>query len=210
MLVISALITGLGLGSMYGLLALGFYITYAVSATVNFSQGSSMMLGAVFAYVVRRHARVGRSWPPCCMSLALCAALRPRRSSGSPCGRSCGAAPNAWLMATVALGIVADNAVLFTFGKEPRGFPMPRRIGGVDPGLRRRRVAAAARHSRRRPRPCRAAAASVQPPHAPGQGHARGGAEPRTPRSLMGINVPPRDRRAPSRSRRCSPAPPAC
>jgi branched-chain amino acid transport system permease protein len=25
-------------------------------------------------------------------------------------------------MATVALGIVADNAVLFTFGKEPRGF----------------------------------------------------------------------------------------
>jgi len=31
---------------------------------------------------------------------------------------------SAWLMATVALGIVADNAVLFTFGKEPRGFPM--------------------------------------------------------------------------------------
>jgi branched-chain amino acid transport system permease protein len=26
-------------------------------------------------------------------------------------------------MATVALGIVADNVVLFTFGKEPRGFP---------------------------------------------------------------------------------------
>ena len=51
MLVISALITGLGLGSMYGLLALGFHVTYAVSATVNFAQGSSMMLGAVFAYV---------------------------------------------------------------------------------------------------------------------------------------------------------------
>jgi branched-chain amino acid transport system permease protein len=30
---------------------------------------------------------------------------------------------NAWLMATVAAGIVLDNAVLFTFGKEPRGFP---------------------------------------------------------------------------------------
>ena len=49
MLVTSALISGLGLGSMYGLLALGFYITYSVSNTVNFSQGSSMMLGAVFA-----------------------------------------------------------------------------------------------------------------------------------------------------------------
>jgi len=30
---------------------------------------------------------------------------------------------NAWLMATVAGGIVVDNVVLFTFGKEPRGFP---------------------------------------------------------------------------------------
>ena len=30
---------------------------------------------------------------------------------------------NAWLMATVAGGIVLDNLVLFTFGKEPRRFP---------------------------------------------------------------------------------------
>src|SRR5262249_47665348 len=30
---------------------------------------------------------------------------------------------NAWLMATVAGGIVLDNIVLFTFGKEPRRFP---------------------------------------------------------------------------------------
>jgi len=50
MLVTAALISGLGLGSMYGLLALGFYITYSVSSTMNFSQNSSMMLGAVFAY----------------------------------------------------------------------------------------------------------------------------------------------------------------
>ncbi|MFV1969079.1 MAG: hypothetical protein ACC628_26965, partial [Pirellulaceae bacterium] len=47
MLIWSSIITGLGLGSMYGLLALGFYITYSVSQTVNFAQGSSMMLGAV-------------------------------------------------------------------------------------------------------------------------------------------------------------------
>ena len=32
-------ISGLGLGSMYGLMALGFYLTYAVSGTVNFAQG---------------------------------------------------------------------------------------------------------------------------------------------------------------------------
>jgi len=47
---LSALVSGLGLGSMYGLMALGFYVTYAVSGTVNFAQGSSMMLGAVLTY----------------------------------------------------------------------------------------------------------------------------------------------------------------
>lgn len=122
-MVFSALISGLGLGSMYGLLALGFYITYSVSSTVNFAQGSSMMLGAVFAYTFA----VTLGWPmiPAALAaLALCAlygvivelvAVRPFARRGS----------NAWLMATVALGIIADNTVLFTFGKEPRGFVMP-------------------------------------------------------------------------------------
>lgn len=129
MLVTSAIITGLGLGSMYGLLALGFHVTYAVSATVNFAQGSSMMLGAVFAYTFA--VRLG--WPlplAAAMALALCAlygaiveliAVRPFARRGS----------NAWLMATVALGIVADNAVLFTFGKEPRGFNMAWASGSI-------------------------------------------------------------------------------
>ena len=52
----SALISGLGLGSMYGLMALGFYVTYAVSGTVNFAQGSSMMLGAVLRLRLRADA----------------------------------------------------------------------------------------------------------------------------------------------------------
>src|SRR5262245_61804269 len=106
---------------MYGLIALGFHITYVVSNTVNFSQGSSVMLGAVLGYTFA--VRFG--WP---LPLALAAALvacagfgllvertlvRPFAERGS----------NAWLMATVAGGIVLDNAVLFTFGKEPRSFP---------------------------------------------------------------------------------------
>ena len=62
----SALVSGLGLGSMYGLLALGFYVTYAVSSTVNFAQGSSMMLGALFAYAFS--VRLG--WPAAAASRA--------------------------------------------------------------------------------------------------------------------------------------------
>ncbi len=65
---ISALVAGLGLGSMYGLMALGFHLTFAVSATVNFAQGSSMMLGAVLAYTFSQTL----GWP---MPLAIVAAL---------------------------------------------------------------------------------------------------------------------------------------
>ncbi|WP_412777206.1 ABC transporter permease subunit [Thalassospira lucentensis] len=50
-LLIAALITGIGLGSMYGLVALGFQITYSVSSKVNFAQGSMVMLGAVLGFV---------------------------------------------------------------------------------------------------------------------------------------------------------------
>lgn len=121
MLIPSALITGLGLGSMYGLLALGFYITYAASNTVNFAQGSTMMLGAVLCFTFG----VTLGWPlalAIVLALAGCAlwgviveriAVRPFVARGS----------NAWLMATVALGIVLENTVLFTFGKDPRGMP---------------------------------------------------------------------------------------
>jgi branched-chain amino acid transport system permease protein len=121
MLLTSAVISGLGLGSMYGLIALGFHVTYVVSNTVNFSQGSAMMLGAVLGYTFA----VTLGWPlplAAVTALAACALVgaliertlvRPFAERGS----------NAWLMATVAGGIVLDNLVLFTFGKEPRGFP---------------------------------------------------------------------------------------
>jgi branched-chain amino acid transport system permease protein len=120
-LVASAIISGLGLGSMYGLLALGFHVTHAVSRTVNFAQGSSMMLGAVLCFTFW----VTLGWPlalAIILALAACAlwgvvvervAVRPFVSRGS----------NSWLIATVALGIVLDNVVLFTFGKDPRGMP---------------------------------------------------------------------------------------
>ncbi|GAA5132186.1 branched-chain amino acid ABC transporter permease [Alloalcanivorax gelatiniphagus] len=135
---VSALISGLGMGSMYGLMALGFYITFAVSGTVNFAQGSSMMLGAVLCYTFAQTL----GWPiwlAVPVALALCAlygvlverlAVRPFVRRGS----------DAWLMSTVALGIVLDNVVMHTFGKEPRSLPSslavsPVEVGGLGLGV---------------------------------------------------------------------------
>lgn len=118
-----AIVSGLCMGGMYGLLALGFHITYAVSNTVNFAQGTSLMLGAVLCYVFS--ATLG--WPIALAvigSLALCAlwgmliervAVRPFVRAGS----------NAWLMSTIAAGIILEQVVTFTFGKEPRSLVLP-------------------------------------------------------------------------------------
>src|SRR5258706_8158856 len=121
MLVSSALITGLGLGSMYGLLALGFHVTYTVSNTVNFAQGGTMMLGAVLCFMLW----VKMGWPlgaAIVMALVACAAwsVFVERAAVRPFVRR---GSNSWLMATVALGIVLENLVLFTFGRDPRGMP---------------------------------------------------------------------------------------
>src|SRR5437660_3696882 len=62
------LFSGLALGSMYALVALGYNITYATSKTVNFSQGQSVMVGAVVAYALY----VSAGWP---FTLALAVTL---------------------------------------------------------------------------------------------------------------------------------------
>jgi branched-chain amino acid transport system permease protein len=135
---LSALITGLSMGSMYGVVALGFTMTYAVSGTVNFAQGSSVMLGAVVCFALAQGAGLPMA-VAVVLALAVCAAygavvellaVRPFASRGS----------NAWLMSTVALGIVLDNLVMHTFGKEPRSLPSPLvgsqiTVGGVGLGV---------------------------------------------------------------------------
>ena len=113
--------SGLALGSMYALVALGYNVTYATSRTVNFSQGQSVMVGAVVAYGLH----VGAGWPllPTVVVtlLALAAlgvlvermAVRPFLASSSI----------AWLLSTIAVGIIAENVAMVVFGKDARAFP---------------------------------------------------------------------------------------
>lgn len=122
-LLIMAMVTGVGLGSIYGLIALGFQITYSVSGTVNFAQGSVVMLGAVSGYMLYQSAGEFH-WLAYPFAIMLCGIfgavverflVRPFAMRGN----------EGWLMATVAGGILLDNTALFTFGNEPRTFPSP-------------------------------------------------------------------------------------
>jgi len=111
----------LSLGCVYGLVALGYNITFATSRTLNFAQGSAMMLGAVVALILI----VDFGWPTLLAMTAAVAvlgvfglvlervAVRPFVSRGSM----------AWVMSTLAVGIIIENITLLVFGKSPRGLP---------------------------------------------------------------------------------------
>ncbi|MBC7193243.1 branched-chain amino acid ABC transporter permease [Marinobacter sp.] len=121
-MITASIISGLSMGSMYALLALGFHITFIVSRTVNFAQGSAVMVGAVLGYTFC--ITWGLPWLlAAVLTLTICALyglaierflVRPFHSRGS----------EAWLLATVAGGLFIDNLVMFTFGKEPRRFTL--------------------------------------------------------------------------------------
>jgi branched-chain amino acid transport system permease protein len=119
--IVQLVVSGLALGSMYGLVALGYHITWVTSRTMNFSQGHAVMAGGVVAYGLH----VAAGWPlapALVLTLAACAlfGLLVERVAVRPFFR---AASPVWLLSTIACGIIAENVAMLTFGKDARAFP---------------------------------------------------------------------------------------
>src|SRR5262245_10382563 len=120
-MLLQLVVSGLALGSMYGLVALGYHITWVTSRTMNFAQGHVVMAGAVAAYGLQ----VAAGWPlipALALTLAGCAlfGLVVERIAVRPC---CRVGSPLWLLSTIACGIIAENVVMLTFGKDARAFP---------------------------------------------------------------------------------------
>ncbi len=49
---VQQLVSGIALGCVYGLIALGFVLVYKATEVVNFAQGDLMMLGGFFAFTL--------------------------------------------------------------------------------------------------------------------------------------------------------------
>jgi branched-chain amino acid transport system permease protein len=116
---IQLILSGLALGCIYSLIALGYHITFVTSKTLNFAQGSAMMLGAVIMLIVTVDfgypAYVGIFVAITLLGLFGVAlerlAVRPFADRGSV----------AWVLSTLAVGIIVENVVQLIFGKSPRG-----------------------------------------------------------------------------------------
>lgn len=115
--------SGLAVGSLYALVAFGYNITWATSRTLNFAQGTAVMLGAVIVFLLV----VDYHWPwPLGLAIAMVAlalyGLALERFAIRPFA---GGLSITWVLSTLAFGIIIENIVQLVFGNNPRGFPTP-------------------------------------------------------------------------------------
>jgi len=118
------ILSGVAVGMVYALLAFGYNITFSTSRTINFAQGEFLMLGALTGLTAATTWKLGYAGA----LAASCAiggllgivleqtAIRPALKTRSAVS---------WILATVALGIIARNVAERVWGTDDTRFPSP-------------------------------------------------------------------------------------
>ena len=129
---IQTLISGLSLGSIYALIALGYTMVYGIAKMLNFAHGDVIMVGAYSGIVAV--AQLGLSpWVTVIVSIAVCAVLgvviefcayKPLRQ----------AAPLSVLITAIGVSYFLQNLALLLFGSQQMAYPTLIRLGQVSVG----------------------------------------------------------------------------
>ena len=126
--VLQLLISGISLGCVYGLIALGFVLIYKATEMVNFAQGDIMMLGAFVAFTYVNTLGMPFLWGVLATVATMAVfgmlieRLALRRMIGEP--------PFAVLMITIGLGFIFRAAAGAIWGNDPKSISSPL-TGGV-------------------------------------------------------------------------------
>ncbi len=123
MITAQLLLTGVAVGSIYGLVALGFVMIYKSAEVVNFAQGELMMLGALVATTLAGYAHIGY-WAALAGAVAimmvvggLIDAVIIRRVAGYP--------QFSIVMLTLGLAFVMRSVASIVWGPETRTVTTP-------------------------------------------------------------------------------------
>src|SRR5258705_10447748 len=118
--IVQYLLTGLSLGGIYALVALGFYIMWEATKAANFTHGDVYMFGAVVTVVlVERGLPLLVAAPIAIAAAAIIGALIERLLV-----RPFNKEPNAigWMLTTIAAGIMIESLATISYG--PLGRPL--------------------------------------------------------------------------------------
>jgi len=120
---VQSLVNGVGIGLVYGLIAIGFCVIYNASGIVNFAQGVFVMLGGMFA-----HALLTQLGVPMALSavisivLVTAVGLLVQFFIISPMWKR--KAPLfAIILATLAVQLLIEQVIILTLGDRPRTYP---------------------------------------------------------------------------------------
>ena len=117
---LSFLISGLSLGSVYALIALGYTMVYGIAKMLNFAHGDVIMVGAYLIYVVSTMQHLPL-WVGILASVVGCTALGMliERLAYKPLR---GAQSLAVLITAIGVSYFLQNAALLIFGSSPKSF----------------------------------------------------------------------------------------
>ncbi len=134
------LVSGLGIGCVYGLIGIGFCVIYNASGIVNFAQGAFVMLGGMITHML--FARNGVPLPLAAViaiaAVALLGVAIERVVVRPLWNRK--ATMFVMILATLAAQIVIERLTLIAVGDQPKTLPVftdrpPLMIGGVAIGF---------------------------------------------------------------------------
>lgn len=120
-LLISTLINGLSLGSIYALIALGYTMVYGIAKMLNFAHGDIIMVGAYIVYSVAKltNANIFIAIPACVVVCCLLGILIERLAY-KPLR---GASSLAVLITAIGVSYLLQNVFLLIFGSANTTFP---------------------------------------------------------------------------------------
>ena len=126
---LSSLISGLSLGSVYAIIALGYTMVYGISKMLNFAHGDVIMVGAYISFIMTMNVGMN-GWVALLVAMAVCTCLgmlierlayRPLRGTGSL----------AVLITAIGVSYFLQNMALLIWGANPRIFTSL--FKGMDP-----------------------------------------------------------------------------
>ena len=117
---LSSLISGLSLGSVYAIIALGYTMVYGISKMLNFAHGDVIMIGGYVSFILTMYVGMN-GWVALLLAMAACTLLgvtierlayRPLRGTGSL----------AVLITAIGVSYFLQNMALLIWGANPRVF----------------------------------------------------------------------------------------
>ena len=118
---ITSLINGIGLGSVYAIIALGYTMVYGIAKMLNFAHGDIIMVGAYITFITMNNMGLP-VWLAVPLSIVGCTALgviieriayRPLRKAASPL---------AVLITAIGVSYFLQNMALLIFGSNTKSF----------------------------------------------------------------------------------------